>query len=39
MRNGLIKKQEIDEFEGTNKTHFLNKNAQRTNKSLGDLAG
>ncbi|WP_104402215.1 cupin domain-containing protein [Vibrio penaeicida] len=39
MKNGLIKKQEIEQLKGTDKTHFLNKNAKRTNKSLGDLAG
>ena len=35
----LITAAEIDAMEGTDKTHFLNKNAKRVNKSLGDLAG
>ncbi len=35
----IITKQEIEDFPGTNKTHFLNDNAQRINKSLGDLTG
>jgi len=35
----LIKASEISELGGTEKTHFLNKNAQRVNKSLGDLTG
>ena len=35
----IIKKQEIESTEGLSKTHFLNKNAQRINKSLGDLVG
>lgn len=35
----LITKAEIDEMEGLNKTHFLNSNARRVNKSLGDLTG
>ena len=30
---------EIDEFVGLEKSHFLNADARRTNKSLGDLAG
>ena len=34
-----MKREEIEEFKGIQKTHFLNKNAQRTNKSLGDLTG
>lgn len=39
MDKYLITKQEIEDFSGTNKTHFLNENAQRVNKSLGDLTG
>jgi uncharacterized cupin superfamily protein len=39
MDKYLITKEEIDQFEGISKTHFLNENAKRTNKSLGDLAG
>jgi uncharacterized cupin superfamily protein len=35
----LITKEEIESFEGTSKVHFLNDNAQRINKSLGDLTG
>ncbi|MEL7470384.1 MAG: cupin domain-containing protein [Pseudomonadota bacterium] len=35
----LIKRSEIDAMEGVAKTHFLNANAVRTNKSLGDLTG
>ncbi|MDE1461300.1 cupin domain-containing protein [Spartinivicinus poritis] len=39
MDKYIIKKTEIDNMEGLNKTHFLNANAKRTNKSLGDLTG
>ena len=35
----LIKASEIAAMEGLAKTHFLNDNAKRVNKSLGDLAG
>lgn len=35
----LITAAQIDAMEGTPKTHFLNPNAQRINKSLGDVAG
>ncbi len=35
----VLKKAEIEAFEGTAKQHFLNENARRTNKSLGDLTG
>ena len=35
----LIRADEIAELAGTHKTHFLNANAQRNNKSLGDLTG
>ncbi|MEQ9305564.1 MAG: cupin domain-containing protein [Marinoscillum sp.] len=35
----ILKKSEIENFEGTAKQHFLNENARRTNKSLGDLTG
>ncbi|TBW49119.1 cupin domain-containing protein [Marinobacter halodurans] len=34
-----LTKADIDQFEGIGKTHFLNDNAKRTNKSLGDLTG
>lgn len=39
MDKYIITKEEIEEFEGVEKTHFLNKNACRRNKSLGDLTG
>ncbi|WP_369600388.1 cupin domain-containing protein [Hahella sp. SMD15-11] len=39
MDRYLITKEEIEAFEGLDKTHFLNPNARRVNKSLGDLAG
>jgi uncharacterized cupin superfamily protein len=39
MSNLIIKKKYIDSMEGLQKTHFLNTNAVRTNKSLGDLTG
>ncbi len=39
MVRSVIKKAEIDSMEGLAKTHFLNPNAQRVNKSLGDLTG
>lgn len=35
----IVRASEIAEFKGTAKTHFLNPNAQRINKSLGDLTG
>ncbi len=35
----LITADEIEAMAGTPKTHFLNENAKRINKSLGDLAG
>ncbi len=39
MDKYIISKQEISELPGTDKTHFLNPNAKRVNKSLGDLTG
>ncbi|WP_020410578.1 cupin domain-containing protein [Hahella ganghwensis] len=39
MEKYIVTKEEIDEYEGLNKTHFLNPNAQRVNKSLGDMTG
>ena len=39
MDRYIVKKSEIEEFQGIDKTHFLNSNAKRTNKSLGDLTG
>jgi len=35
----LLHASEIDALPGTAKTHFLNDNARRINKSLGDLVG
>lgn len=35
----IIRKSDIDEMEGLAKTHFLNDNAKRINKSLGDQVG
>ena len=35
----LVTGDEIARLDGVNKTHFLNANARRLNKSLGDLAG
>lgn len=39
MDKYLLKREEIENLEGVAKTHFLNKNACRVNKSLGDLTG
>ena len=35
----LITRAQIDAMAGEQKTHFLNENARRLNKSLGDAAG
>jgi len=35
----LISRAQIEAMDGLHKTHFLNPNAQRVNKSLGDAAG
>lgn len=35
----IVTREEIEAFEGIDKTHFLNDNARRRNKSLGDLTG
>ena len=35
----IVSKAEIDAMPGLEKTHFLNPNARRVNKSLGDLTG
>lgn len=35
----LLTRDEIEAMPGTAKTHFLNDNAKRLNKSLGDAAG
>ncbi|EKF74581.1 cupin 2, barrel [Alcanivorax hongdengensis A-11-3] len=39
MEKYLLTREEIDAYEGIQKIHFLNDNARRTNKSLGDLTG
>lgn len=39
MDKYIISREEIEQFEGMEKTHFLNDNARRRNKSLGDLTG
>lgn len=39
MDKYLITAKEIDAMAGLEKSHFLNKDAQRRNKSLGDLTG
>ncbi|WP_238937475.1 hypothetical protein [Pseudoalteromonas sp. S16_S37] len=39
MDKCLITHEEIDALPSISKTHFLNDNAQRTNKSLGDFTG
>lgn len=39
MDRYIVTRQEIEDFDGVEKTHFLNENAQRRNKSLGDLTG
>ncbi|MBE9028357.1 cupin domain-containing protein [filamentous cyanobacterium LEGE 11480] len=39
MDKYLVTNEEIAASAGISKTHFLNENAQRINKSLGDLTG
>ncbi|MEM7539607.1 MAG: cupin domain-containing protein [Chloroflexota bacterium] len=39
MDKYIVTAEEIDAYEGIEKTHFLNDNAKRNNKSLGDLTG
>lgn len=39
MKHYVIKAEEIEAMAGVSKTHFLNPNAKRNNKSLGDLTG
>ncbi len=39
MEKYIVTREEIDNFEGIEKRHFLNDNARRRNKSLGDLTG
>lgn len=37
--NYIITAEEIEKLEGLKKTHFLNPNGARTDKSLGDIVG
>lgn len=39
MEKYIVTAEEIEAMEGLSKTHFLNPNAKRINKSLGDLTG
>lgn len=39
MTDNILKKADIDAAEGLSKTHFLNPDAHRINKSLGDMTG
>ncbi len=39
MSKYVVTQNEIEQMEGEKKTHFLNPNAVRTGKSLGDLTG
>jgi len=39
MNDYVIKKADIDAMAGLDKSHFLNPDARRKNKSLGDLTG
>ena len=39
MDQYIVTREEIEAYEGLQKTHFLNENARRLNKSLGDLTG
>jgi len=39
MDRYIVTREEIEAYEGVTKTHFLNENAKRINKSLGDLTG
>lgn len=39
MDKYVVKRAEIEAMEGLEKVHFLNSNAQRVNKSLGDIVG
>ncbi|WP_444945778.1 cupin domain-containing protein [Microbulbifer sp. VTAC004] len=39
MSKNILKNEEILEMEGEKKVHFLNPNAVRRNKSLGDMTG
>jgi len=35
----IVTREEIAQMDGLHKTHFMNDNAKRVNKSLGDLTG
>jgi uncharacterized cupin superfamily protein len=39
MDKYIVTKEEIQNYAGVEKTHFLNDNARRLNKSLGDITG
>ncbi len=39
MQKYIVTKEEIRAHKGVRKSHFLNQNARRINKSLGDLTG
>lgn len=39
MDRYIVRSEEIESDGGENKTHFLNPNANRINKSLGDMVG
>ncbi len=39
MDKYILTKEEIEAYQGIEKSHFLNRNARRRNKSLGDLTG
>jgi len=39
MEKYLLKKNDIDQMDGLKKQHFLNADAKRINKSLGDATG
>lgn len=39
MHDYILTRSKIEEMDGLEKTHFLNKNARRNNKSLGDMTG
>lgn len=39
MEKYILTREEIESIDGVEKVHFLNDNARRRNKSLGDLAG
>ncbi|XQW86706.1 cupin domain-containing protein [Thalassotalea piscium] len=39
MDKYIVTKEQIEKLDGIPKKHFLNENAKRINKSLGDIAG